>query len=442
MDTGIRGYNNIFKVPELKRRILFTLLILAVYRLGAAIPIPGIDAVALKGFFDAQSKTLFGFLDMFSGGALNKLSLFSMGIMPYINASIIMSLLKTVLPYLEKLSKEGEMGRKKITQITRYATLVLGAVQSFGLTFMIMQMKSPNGVAVVPDPGLAFQLLSVLTLTTGTVLIMWMGEQITEMGIGNGISLIIFAGIVEGLPGAINNVFQLLRSEEIGLFVVLSLLVLVLGVTALVIWVETAQRRVPVQYAQRMVGRKMYRGQSTFLPIRVDQSGVIAVIFAISILYTPLTIAQFFPDSVWGKILMGWSRGSWIYEMVYGMLIIFFCYFYNSIIFNPNDLADNMKKWGGFIPGIRPGESTANYIKFILERITLGGALFVVAIAILPDYLRDWMNAPFFFGGTALLIVVGVGLDTIGQIESHLIMRHYEGFMKKGRIQGRWFNIK
>lgn len=443
MDTGIHGYNNIFKVPELKRRIFFALAILAIYRLGATIPIPGIDALALKGFFEAQKHTLFGFLDMFSGGALNQLSIFSMGIMPYINASIIMSLLQTVVPYLEKLAKEGELGRKKITQITRYATLLLGMVQSFGLTFMIMQMKSPAGVPIVPNPSLAFQLLSVVTLTTGTVLIMWLGEQITEQGIGNGISLIIFAGIVDRLPSAVKNVFQLLSSEGISLLGVLILLALVVIVTALVVWVETAQRRIPVQYAQRMVGRKVYRGQSTFLPIRVDQSGVIAVIFAISIMYTPLTIAQFFPDSAWGKLLMGWwGGGSWVYEVFYGALIIFFCYFYNSIIFNPTDLAENMKKWGGFVPGIRPGEPTANYIKYILERVTLGGALFVVAIAILPDYLRRWLNAPFFFGGTALLIVVGVGLDTIGQIESHLIMRHYEGFMKKGRIQGRWFNIR
>jgi preprotein translocase subunit SecY len=441
----IKTFGDIFKVPELKRRVLFTLAIIAAYRLGAAIPIPGVNAAALKSLFDAHSNSLLGFLDMFSGGALNRLSIFSLGIMPYINASIIMSLMQGahVIPYLDRLAKEGELGRKKLNQITRYGTLILGAIQAFGLTMTISRMPTPAGLPIVDNPTAVWITLTIITLITGTVFIMWLGEQVTEQGIGNGISLIIFAGIVDRLPAAVNDVFRLLRMEEISLITVILLVALVLAITALVVWVETAQRKIPVQYAKRMVGRKMYGGSSTFLPLKVDQSGVIAVIFAVSIMSAPLTVAQFFPASVWAKTINHWlNHGSWLYNLVYAFLVIFFCYFYNSVAFNPKELAENMKKWGGFIPGIRPGEHTAAYIQKILERITLGGALFVAALAILPDYLRQLMNAPFFFGGTSLLIVVGVSLDTIGQIESHLIMRHYEGFMKDGRIKGRWFNIK
>jgi preprotein translocase subunit SecY len=440
-----KSFTDIFKIPELKKRVLFTLAILAAYRLGAAIPIPGVNATALKSLFDAHRNSLLGFLDMFSGGALNKLSIFSMGIMPYINASIIMSLLQGahILPYLDRLSKEGDLGRKKIIQITRYATLFLGAVQSFGLSMAISKMPTPAGIPIVNDPTTTWMALTVLTLVTGTVFIMWLGEQITEQGVGNGISLIIFAGIVDRLPSAVKDIIRLLKLDELSLFTVIALLAIVLVVMTLVVWIETAQRKIPVQYAKRVVGRKMYGGANTFLPLKVDQSGVIAVIFAISLLSAPLTIAQFYPDAAWSKLISEWfRRGSVIYQLVYASLIIFFCYFYNSVAFNPKELAENMKKWGGFIPGIRPGESTAHYIQKVLERITLGGALFVAALAVLPDYLRSLLNAPFFFGGTALLIVVGVALDTIGQIESHLIMRHYEGFMKDGRIKGRWFNIK
>ncbi|MCB4792645.1 MAG: preprotein translocase subunit SecY [Elusimicrobia bacterium] len=441
----LKSFGDIFKIPELKRRVLFTLAIIASYRLGAAIPIPGVNATALKSLFDAHRNSLLGFLDMFSGGALNKLSIFSMGIMPYINASIIMSLLQGahIFPYLDHLAKEGELGRKKIIQITRYLTLFLGAVQSFGLAMAISKMPTPAGIAIVNDPTTAWMALTVLTLVTGTVFIMWLGEQVTEQGVGNGISLIIFAGIVDRLPSAVKDIIRLLKLDELSLLTVLLLLAITVTVTALVVWVETAQRKIPVQYAKRVVGRKMYGGANTFLPLKVDQSGVIAVIFAISLLSAPLTVAQFFPDSAWAKLISDWFRsGSIIYQLIYASLIIFFCYFYNSVAFNPKELAENMKKWGGFIPGIRPGESTANYIQKVLERITLGGALFVASIAVLPDYLRSIFNAPFFFGGTALLIVVGVALDTVGQIESHLIMRHYEGFMKDGRIKGRWFNIK
>lgn len=446
----LKTFGDIFKIPQLRSKVLFTLAIIVAYRIGAAVPIPGINADAVRSLFEANSNGLLGFLDMFSGGALNRMSVFSMGIMPYINASIIMSLMQGahVIPYLDRLAKEGEQGRKKLTQITRYGTLILGAIQSFGLTMAIMRMPTPSGMPIVLDPTMSWMVMTVFTLVTGTVLIMWLGEQVTERGIGNGISLIIFAGIVERLPSACLGVIKLIQMEELSLLLAIVLLALVLVVLTLVVWVETAQRRIPINYAKRMVGRRMYGGQTSFLPIKVDQSGVIAVIFAVSILSAPLTIAQFAPDwTVWGipvsKTITDWfNRSSWVYNLVYAGLVIFFCYFYNSISFNPKDLAENMKKSGGFVPGIRPGEPTAVYIQKVLERVTLGGALFVACIAVLPDYLRTMMSAPFFFGGTSLLIVVGVSLDTIGQIESHLIMRHYEGFMKEGRIKGRWFNIK
>ena len=441
---------DIFKIPQLRNKVLFTLAIIIAYRIGAAIPIPGVNAEAVRSLFAANSNGLLGFLDMFSGGALNRMSVFSMGIMPYINASIIMSLMQGahVIPYLDRLAKEGEQGRRKLTQITRYGTLILGAIQSFGLTMAITKMPTPSGMPIVLDPTASWIVMTVFTLVTGTVLIMWLGEQVTERGIGNGISLIIFAGIVERLPSASLGVVKLIQMEELSLLLAIFLLSLVLIVLTLVVWVETAQRRIPINYAKRMVGRRMYGGSTSFLPIKVDQSGVIAVIFAVSILSAPLTIAQFAPDwTIWGfpisrKITDWFNSSSWIYNTVYAFLVIFFCYFYNSISFNPKDLAENMKKSGGFVPGIRPGEPTATYIQKVLERVTLGGALFVACIAVLPDYLRSVLSAPFFFGGTSLLIVVGVALDTIGQIESHLIMRHYEGFMKEGRIKGRWFNVK
>lgn len=441
----LKSFLNVFKIQELKNRILITIGILAGFRLGAAIPIPGVNPDALRTLFAAHRQSLLGFLDMFSGGALSRLSIFSLGIMPYINASIIMSLLQGahVIPYLDVLSKEGETGRKKITQLTRYATILIATVQAVGLTMMITKMPTPGGIPIVDEPTLGFFLLTVLTFVTGTIFVMWLGEQITEFGIGNGISLIIFAGIVDRLPAAIKDFFRLFRAQEISLLASILLIIIVFAVVTAVVWVETAQRKIPVQYAKRIIGRKMYGGASTFLPIKVDQAGVIAVIFAVSVLAAPLTVLQFFPNNpVAEKLMMFWSRGSLIYEFVYAILIIFFCYFYNSIIINPKDLADNMKKWGGFIPGIRPGEATSKYIETIISKITLGGALFIVVIAILPDLLRGWFNAPFFFGGTALLIAIGVALDTIGQLESHMIMRHYEGFLKSGRIKGRWFNIR
>jgi preprotein translocase subunit SecY len=435
---------DILKVPELKRRLLFTLGIIAAFRVGATIPVPGVNAEALRAFFAAQQNTLLGFLNIFSGGAMGRLAIFAMGVGPYINASIIMSLLQGahVIPYLDRLSKEGEQGRKQMTKITRYLTLALGALQSFGLTLTISKMTAPGGLPIVIDASAGWIALTVLTLTTGSVFVMWLGEQITERGIGNGVSLLIFSGIVDRLPAAVADLVRLVRIEEISLFKALLLVGLVVGITGLVVWVETAQRKIPVQYAKRVVGRRMYGGASTYLPLKVDQSGVIAVIFAVSLLAVPITIATFFPHSAWAATIQRWEQGNWMYEMLYAGLIIFFCYFYNSVQFNPMDLADNLRKWGGFIPGIRPGEATAQHIQRILERITLGGALFVAAIAVLPDYLRRVLNAPFFFGGTALLIVVGVALDTIGQIQSHLIMRHYDGFFKGGGgFRGRWFNV-
>ncbi len=441
----IKSFGDIFKIPELKNRIFVTLGVIAAYRLGAIIPLPAVNAEALKNLFQAHSRSLMGFMDMFSGGALSQLSIFSLGIMPYINASIIMSLLQGahILPYLDRLSKEGESGRKKINQLTRYFTVLLAVVQAFGLSIAITKMPVPGGGSIVLDPSVGWTIMAVITLVVGTIFVMWLGEQITEFGIGNGISLIIFAGIIDKFPAAVKDVIRLLRIEEISIITVIIMLAVVVVVVGLVVWLETAQRKIPVQYAKRIIGRKMYGGASTFLPLKVEQSGVIAVIFAVSLLSLPMTLTQFFPNAVWAQRFTDiWNRGGLLYEGIFAGFIIFFCYFYNSVAFNPNDLAENMKKSGGFIPGIRPGDHTAQYIQRILERITLGGAIGVVAIAILPDYMRKIFNAPFFFGGTSLLIVVGVALDTISQIESRLIMRHYEGFMKQGRIKGRWFNAR
>lgn len=435
---------DIFKIQDLKKRIFFVLGALAVYRLGATIPIPGINTAALQAIFEAQKGSLLGFLDIFSGGALSNFSIFSMGVMPYINASIIMSLVQGahVFPVLDRLQKEGESGRKKITQFTRYFTLFLAAFQSLGLTIAMTKMQAGGGPSIVTNPTFGFYFVTVLTLVTGTMFVMWLGEQISERGIGNGISLIIFAGIVGELPGAVMGMIKLIQIEEVSLLTGLLIFAVVMAIIGLVIWVQTAQRKIPVQYAQRMVGRKMMGGASTFLPLKVDQSGVIAVIFAVSLLSVPYTIGSFNPGAPWAQKLMAlMNHSSVMYQLVYVALIVFFCYFYNSVSINPKDLAENMKKWGGFIPGIRPGEPTAQHIEWVLNRITLGGALFVSAIAVLPDFLRAKFNVPFYFGGTSLLIVVGVALDTIAQTEAHLVMRNYEGFYKNSRIKGRWFNV-
>lgn len=433
------GFGNIFKIPELKKRIFYTLALLVVYRIGVQIPTPGIDAVALASFFAKAKEGLLGLFNMFSGGALERLSVFALGIMPYISASIILQLLTVTIPHLERLSKEGEAGRKKITQYTRYGTVVLSVIQGFGISVGLESMTSPGGAPIVLDPGWGFRLMTVLTLTAGTAFIMWLGEQITERGIGNGISLIIFAGIVVRMPSAIGNTFRLVSTGEMGVFLVLILLVFMVLVVAFIIFVETGQRRIPVQYAKRVVGRKMYGGQSTHLPLKINTSGVIPPIFASSIIMFPATIASFITLSWMQSIANAIRPGNLIYELLFIGFIFFFCYFYTAVTFNPVDVADNMKKQGGYIPGIRPGKRTADYIDKVLTRITLGGAIYVSAVCVLPSVLMTNFNVPFYFGGTALLIVVGVAIDTISQIESHMLSRHYEGFLKKGgaRLKGR-----
>ena len=426
------GIANIAKIPELKRRILFSLLMLAIYRIGCNIPTPGIDADALMAFFARQQRTIFGLFDMFSGGALERLSVFALGIMPYISAAIIMELLKVVIPALEKLYKEGEAGIKKVKQYTRYGTVVIAAIQGLGISIALEGMGGlQGGQAVVLHPGWAFRLMTIITLTSGTAFLMWLGEMITERGIGNGISLIILAGIVARLPSAIIKSFELMRAGEIAPLLMIIILLFMVAVVGVIVFVERGQRRIPVQYARRVVGRKMMGGQTTHLPLKVNVSGVIPPIFASSLLMFPATIASF-TQNEWVKwVVEGMSPGHLAHEILYVLLIIFFCYFYTAVTFNPVDVADNLKKWGGYIPGIRPGKPTAEAIDRILTRITLGGALYVAAVCVLPTVLISRFNVPFYFGGTALLIVVGVAMDTMGQIESHMLTRHYEGFMKK-----------
>jgi preprotein translocase subunit SecY len=432
----LTGLQNITKVPELKKRILVTCGLLIVYRIGVYIPTPGIDNQALSAIFASQSGTLFGLIDMFSGGALSRFSIFTLGIMPYISASIILQLLTVVIPQLEKLSKEGELGRRKITQYTRYGTIVLSVIQGMGIA-VGLESVGAGGSSVVYQPGWSFRLMTVITLTSGTAFIMWLGEQITERGIGNGISLIIFAGIVARFPSGLVRTMTLIRTGEMSLFIGLLILAVMVAVIGLIIYFERAHRRIPVQYARRIVGRRVYGGQSTHLPLKVNTAGVIPPIFASSILLFPATLASFIKHPVTQTVSQALTPGSVAYEALYVAFIIFFCYFYTAVTFNPVDVADNMKKYGGFVPGIRPGKKTAEYIDRILTRITLGGALYVSAVCVLPSILIARFNVPFYFGGTGLLIVVGVAMDTIQQIESHLITRHYEGFLKKGQIKGR-----
>jgi preprotein translocase subunit SecY len=432
----IEQFRNIFRVPELKRRVLFTCVLLIVYRIGAHVPTPGIDAHALARFFEQQAGNLLGFFDLFSGGALRRLSVFALGIMPYISASIILQLLAVVVPALEKLQKEGEQGRKKITQYTRYGTVGLSAIQGLGIAVGLESMQIA-GAAVVPHPGWAFRLMTTITLTGGTIFLMWLGEQISERGIGNGISLLIFAGIIVRMPEAIVASWTLITQGEMNPLIFLALVALMVAVVAGVIIMTLGQRRIPVQYAKRVVGRRVYGGQSTHIPLRVNTAGVIPVIFASSIIAFPATMAQFIHHP-WAQTVQAWLRfGGVPYTIIYGAGIIFFTYFYTAIIFNPTDVADNMKKYGGYIPGIRPGSKTAEFIERILDRITLVGALYLAGISILPEILITHMNVPFYFGGTSLLIVVGVALDTVQQVESHLLMRHYEGFLKKAKVRGR-----
>ncbi len=428
------GFGNIFKIPELKKRIFFTLAFLIIYRVGVHVPTPGIDAAALAEIFARAKGTILGIFNMFSGGALERLSVFALGIMPYISASIILQLMTVVVPHLERLKKEGEQGQKKITQYTRYGTVVLSVIQGFGISVGLERM----GAVIVP--GWSFRLMTVITLTAGTAFIMWIGEQITERGIGNGISLIIFAGIVARMPTAIANVFRLVSTGAMGIFPILVLSILMVVVVAVIIFVEQAQRRIPVQYAKRIIGRKMYGGQSTHLPLKINTSGVIPPIFASSIMMFPATIASFITIAWMSDIVSSIRPGNALYELCYVGMIFFFCYFYTAVTFNPVDVADNMKKQGGYIPGIRPGKRTADYIDRVLTRITLGGAVYVSAVCVLPSILITKFNVPFYFGGTALLIVVGVAIDTIAQMESHMLSRHYEGFLKKGgaKMKGRF----
>ncbi len=431
------GLNNISKVPELQKRILLTFLLLAVYRVGAHVPTPGIDAAALAAFFEHNRGSLLGLFDMFAGGALSRLSVFALGIMPYISASIILQLLTVAVPHLEKLSKEGEAGRRKITQYTRYGTVLLSMIQGFGIAIGLENMAGPTGVSIVIQTGWWFRVMTVITLTAGTAFIMWLGEQITEKGIGNGISLIIFAGIVVRGPEAIVNTFRLLASGEMGILVVVFIIVMMVAVVGAVVFVESGQRRIPIQYAKRVVGNKMYGGQTTHLPLKVNTAGVIPPIFASSIIMFPATIANFVPHPWMKQVADLLMPGRVGYELLFVLFIVFFCYFYTAVTFNPVEVADNIKKYGGYVPGIRPGKKTAEYMDDVLTRLTFSGAIYVSAICVLPSILISNLNVPFYFGGTALLIVVGVALDTAGQIETHLLTRQYEGFMKKGRIARR-----
>jgi len=465
----LQALRNIWDVPDLRKRVLFTLAMLAIYRVGNHVPTPGINAQSLIDFFEQNRGNWFGLVDMFSGGNLAKVTIFALGIMPYISASIILQLLTVVWPYLEKLSKEGELGRRKITQYTRYGTVLLSIIQSFGIAVYLERMTLSDQFKIVESPGWSFKLMTVLTLTTGTAFIMWLGEQITERGIGNGMSLIIFAGIVVGFPSALIDTFSMIERGELSLLAALLLLGGMFLVVAAIVFVERGQRRIPVQYAKRVVGRRVYGGQTTHLPLRVNTAGVIPVIFASSIIAFPQTIASFFQAHLpWMQdVAEQLQWGMPLYNILYVSFIIFFCYFYTAIVFNPDDVAENMRKYGGFIPGIRPGKRTSEYLDHILGRITFGGAIYLALVAILPEFLitgfkvapipvigppldmflsnnnlgwiTEGLHLNFYFGGTSLLIVVGVAMDTIAQVEAQLVMRHYDGFTGRGgkRIRGR-----
>ncbi|MCW8859893.1 MAG: preprotein translocase subunit SecY [Deltaproteobacteria bacterium] len=428
---------NILAIPELRRRILFTLSILAVYRVGCHIPTPGIDAQVLATFFEGTEGTLLGLVSAFTGGALQQMAVFALGIMPYISASIILQLLTVVFEPIEKLSKEGEQGRKKITEYTRYGTIILAIIQGTGIATGLQSMVGPSGAPVVPNPGAGFILMTVITLTAGTAFIMWLGEQITERGIGNGISLIIFAGIVAGMPSAIVNSVRLVQTGAMTPTIIIFIMALMLVTVAAIVYMERAQRRVPIHYAKRVVGMRNMGGQSSHLPLKINMSGVIPPIFASSIMMFPATIANFI-DAPWVQTVSTYlSPSHWVYNVFYIAFIVFFCYFYTAITFNPVNVAENIKNQGGFVPGIRPGKETANYLDIVLGRLTFAGAIYISLVCVLPTLLISQLNVPFFFGGTSLLIVVGVGMDTASQIEAHLISRSYEGFMKGVTLKGR-----
>ncbi len=453
----LQQLQNIFRVPDLRKRMSITLIFLAVYRIGAVIPIPGIDPFKLEQFFKDRQGTIFGIIDLFTGGAFKRMTIFALGIMPYITASIVLQLLTVIVPRLEQLSKEGELGRRKITEYTRYLTVVLSLIQSFGIAMTV------EGFGLAQSPGLGFRLLTVITLTAGTIFLMWLGEQITEKGIGNGISLLIFAGIVVDLPRAIIGTIQRIQTGTIQPHVVLILLVLMVGVVAFIIWFEQAQRRIPVQYPKRVAGRRVYNSVSTHLPLKVNPGGVMPIIFAISVVTFPQTLTLFAPKSGFLQSLnQALSFGEPLYTLFYAVGIIFFQYFYTAIVFNPQNVADDIKKYGAFIPGIRPGKRTADFIDTVLSRLTFVGALYLVLIAILPEilmvglklhhlpgtigaffetvlpsFVKEGLRVPFYFGGTSLLIAIGVALDFLQQVEAQLTMRHYEGLLRKGKVRGR-----
>ena len=434
---ALGGADNLARSPELRTKLLWTLGLLCAYRIGVHIPVPGVDGGALAHFFESVAGTLFGLFDMFSGGGLRNVSVFALGIMPYISASIILQLLQVVSPELKRMAKEEGAAGRKITQYTRYSTVLITIIQGFGIAVGLETMYSPGGVPVVLEPGWTFRIMTMLTLTAGTVLIMWLGEQITEKGIGNGISLIIFSGIVVGIPGALVKSFQLIKLGDMSLFIALALVILMVAVLIGVVFMERAQRRIPIQYAKRQVGRKMYGGQSTHLPLRVNTAGVIPPIFASSLLLFPATMANF-DIADWLKTAASWfTPSSILYNVIFIALIFFFCFFYTAIIFDPKDVAENLKKAGGFIPGIRPGEKTQEYLDAVLSRLTLWGGVYISVISVLPMLLIAEFNVPFYFGGTSILILVGVAMDFMSQIESHLISRQYEGLMGKTRIKGR-----
>lgn len=452
---------NIWKIEELRKRLLFTFFMIFVYRIGAHITIPAIDLSALLEWFDSQKSSVLGFLDMFSGGAFRNASIFALGIMPYITASILLELLTVMVPYLERLKKEGEQGRKKITQYTRYLTVVFSALQAFGISKLLESLTSPSGSHIVTNPGLGFQLLTVLTMCTGTLIIMWIGEQITERGIGNGISLIIYAGIIVGLPGAIVSLLVDLKNGDLSLIVLIAVLAMMLAVTAAVVFFESGQRRLPTQYARRVQGFQGGAGSSSYMPIKVNVSGVIPIIFAQALVMFPQTLGQIVQVPWLTKVLSYLGYGMPMYVLLYIAAIVFFCFFYTSIIFNPVDTADNLKKYGAFIPGVRPGKATAEYLDTILTRLTFWGGIYLSVVSLLPmilmsgihleatpfvgkylekvvpDFVTTGLGLQFYFGGTSLLIVVGVAMEFVNQIESHLLMRHYDGIMKKGRVRGR-----
>jgi preprotein translocase subunit SecY len=433
----LEAFQNIFKIPELKKKVLFSLGMLAVYRIGCHIPTPGIDSQALAHFFKQAQGTLLGMFDMFSGGALEKLTVFALGIMPYISSSIIFQLLTVVVPQIEKLSKEGDAGRKKIVQYTRYGTVVLSVVQSFGISVGLESMRGPAGELVVPSPGWSFRLLTVITLTAGTAFIMWLGEQMSEKGIGNGISLIIFAGIVARIPTAILNCIRLIQSGQLSLLVLIFVLAVMFFVIAAVVFIERGQRRVPIHYAKRVVGLRTYGEQTSHLPLKVNMAGVIPPIFASSIIMFPATVANFINVPWVQTAAQSLAPGKLVYNIFFVVFIVFFCYFYTAVTFNPVDVAENVKRHGGYIPGVRPGKETSDFLDAVLTKLTFAGAIYISLICVLPSILIGQFNLPFYFGGTALLIAVGVGMDTVAQIESHLITRSYEGFMKGVKIKGR-----